>query len=221
MRINKLVAALWMSSAAIFGLGVFLLAQSAIGPTDVIRARNAEIDAALKHSDTIRENTIRKSQAETATAASNLSAEMKSAGRQEEAQAVPLPVKKEDAPDRWVRVAGTEAVMRSDAKASAPMIVAFPVGRKLSVLAEDDDWTKVAEPNSGTTGWIAADQLDKPGEARIARLDRGDRGIREGRRADDTGDWALEMEDGPPETRADRRRTGPLGGLLRRALGRF
>ncbi len=223
MRMNKVVATLWMASAAVFGVGVFLMAQSAIGPQDVAEARNAE--TTLQYRDVIRQTTAPKQQMKGPVAQDidSQSGPAQSADLSTDKNAMPLPTKKEGDADNWVRVAGTEAVMRADPDEAAPMIVAFPVGRKLDLVSEKDGWTKVEEPKSATVGWIKADQLAKPGEMHMARLNRErDLALDESQsRYDD--EWAVDVEDTTEvsDMRNDRPRSGPLGGILRRAFGRF
>ncbi|MFD0986478.1 SH3 domain-containing protein [Methyloligella solikamskensis] len=221
MRVNKIVASLWMASAAIFGLGVFLMAQSAIGPLDVAKALDTEAVTPLEYQAAIRETTAQKPQAKGPVAAKDAAPDMKSATASDVHGTMPLPAKKEGGPDQWVKVAGTDAVMRSEPAAGAPMIVAFPVGRKLFVQDEKDGWTKVEEPKTSTVGWIQADQLAKPGEMRMARLGNENRPGRTGPALDESesaysDDWAMEVEE--TSVRHERRR-GPLGGILRRAFG--
>ncbi|ODA67535.1 hypothetical protein A7A08_01569 [Methyloligella halotolerans] len=220
MRMNKVVASIWMASAAIFGLGIFLMAQSAIGPRDIANARNTEAATTLEYRAAIRETTAQKPQAKGPVAAQNPAPEIQSVSLSDQQGAMPLPSKKEDA-DNWVNVAGKDAVMRSLPANAAPMIVAFPVGRKLFVRGEKDGWTKVEEPKTSTVGWIQADQLAKPGEMRMARLDREGRGVSPALDESESAfsdEWAMKVED--TQARPERRRSGPLGGLLRRAFGR-
>ncbi len=222
MRISRLVATLWMASAAIFGVGVFLMAQSAIGPQDVAEARNAESDVILKYRDVIRETTAPKHLTKGPALVKDASAEAKAAELSPDLNAVPLPTKKKGDADNWVRVAGTEAILRADPSDSAAMIVAFPVGRKLDLVSEGNGWTKVEEPKTATVGWIKADQLAKPGEIRMARLNRDGSPALDESESDYSDEWAMDVERTEvSDMRNDRQRSGPLGGILRRTFGRL
>lgn len=212
---NKLIASLWMLSAAIFAGGVFLMAQSSIapvGPAEAARQieRHAEAAEKAEGSSSIARSAAAHGLQETEQPEESGDAAVADNGN----PVPPLPAKKKDGPAKWMIVADTDGVMRSAPEAEAPMLFGFPVGRKLNVVEEKGDWAKVEDAESGATGWMAASQLAEPGE-RVAALERR-QGADVRRNRDDLEDaWKAEIA---RQAEHVSRRMGPVGNLLRQAL---
>jgi hypothetical protein len=61
--------------------------------------------------------------------------------------------------DQWVQVISSGSPMRATAAEDAPMLFAFPYGRKLKVISNYQGWVEVTDPTSGATGWMQAHAL--------------------------------------------------------------
>ncbi|HXG78158.1 MAG TPA: hypothetical protein VNJ31_02300 [Methyloceanibacter sp.] len=108
------------------------------------------------------------------------------------------PAEAQDEPEEWVQVLVSGAGMHGVASDEAPMLFAFPYGRKLRVISRYGNWVEVTDPQSATTGWMKAQYL-APAMAP--------------NRQQEAEAWSQEE---PP-----RRRRGLFGGLFGRAFGGF
>jgi hypothetical protein len=58
--------------------------------------------------------------------------------------------------EEWVQVLVSGAGMYGTASEDAPMLFAFPYGRRLKVVSHYQGWVEVTDPQSATTGWMKA-----------------------------------------------------------------
>jgi SH3 domain-containing protein len=65
----------------------------------------------------------------------------------------------EEPQEEWVQIAISGASMYSAAADDATVLFAFPSGRKLKVVARQEGWLQVTDPQSNTTGWMKAAYL--------------------------------------------------------------
>jgi hypothetical protein len=65
----------------------------------------------------------------------------------------------EEPQEEWVQIAISGASMYSAAAADATVLFAFPSGRRLKVVAREEGWLQVTDPQSNTTGWMKAAYL--------------------------------------------------------------
>jgi Bacterial SH3 domain len=65
--------------------------------------------------------------------------------------------------DEWVQIAISGASMYASAADDATVLFAFPSGRKLKVVARQEGWLQVTDPQSSTTGWMKAAYLSPVG----------------------------------------------------------
>src|SRR4029079_19839556 len=56
--------------------------------------------------------------------------------------------------EEWVQVLISGAGMYGTASEDAPMLFAFPYGRRLKVVSHYQGWVEVTDPQSTTTGWM-------------------------------------------------------------------
>ncbi|MEG6507491.1 SH3 domain-containing protein [Methyloligella sp. 2.7D] len=203
---TRLVMMLWMASGAVFVLGVFLLAQSNLGPQDTRAARQ---DAMLAAAPRVNESAVARAPVTHETAWQPVLAEndVQQANGQP-----PLPPKRPDQPARWTQVSGTDAVLRASPDEAAAMIAGFPVGYRLSLLSEQGGWAKVEEPKSRTVGWMQVSQLDGNGSP-VASTGRSGSRIAMAESSDDMNAPAV-------HDRRVARRNGPIANLLRALGGR-
>ncbi len=61
--------------------------------------------------------------------------------------------------EEWVQIAISGASMYSAAADDATVLFAFPSGRRLKVVARQEGWLQVTDPQSNTTGWMKAAYL--------------------------------------------------------------
>jgi hypothetical protein len=61
--------------------------------------------------------------------------------------------------EQWVQIAISGASMYASAADDATVLFAFPSGRKLKVVARQEGWLQVTDPQSNTTGWMKAAYL--------------------------------------------------------------
>jgi hypothetical protein len=100
-----------------------------------------------------------------------------------------------------VQVLISGAGMYGTASEDAPMLFAFPYGRRLRVVSHYEGWVEVTDPQSATTGWMKTGHLAPiaaPGAPQ--QVDAGYEEERPG--------WF-------------RRQRGGLGDIISRALGGF
>ena len=67
--------------------------------------------------------------------------------------------------EEWVQIAISGASMYASAADDATVLFAFPSGRKLKVVARQEGWLQVTDPQSNTTGWMKAAYLAPVGSA--------------------------------------------------------
>jgi hypothetical protein len=65
----------------------------------------------------------------------------------------------EEPQEEWVQIAISGASMYSAAADDATVLFAFPSGRRLKVVAREEGWLQVTDPQSNTTGWMKAAYL--------------------------------------------------------------
>jgi hypothetical protein len=65
--------------------------------------------------------------------------------------------------EEWVQIAISGASMYASAADDGTVLFAFPSGRKLKVVARQEGWLQVTDPQSNTTGWMKAAYLSPVG----------------------------------------------------------
>ena len=65
----------------------------------------------------------------------------------------------EEPQEEWVQIAISGASMYSAAADDATVLFAFPSGRRLKVVAREEGWLQVTDPQSNTTGWMKSAYL--------------------------------------------------------------
>jgi hypothetical protein len=65
----------------------------------------------------------------------------------------------EEPQEEWVKIAISGASMYSAAADDATVLFAFPSGRRLKVVAREEGWMQVTDPQSNTTGWMKSAYL--------------------------------------------------------------
>jgi hypothetical protein len=103
--------------------------------------------------------------------------------------------------EEWVQVLVSGAGMYGTASEDAPMLFAFPYGRRLKVVSRYEGWVEVTDPQSATTGWMKAGHV-APIAAPGVSAEQVDAGYEDERRPG----WL-------------RRHGGGLGDIISRALG--
>ena len=103
--------------------------------------------------------------------------------------------------EEWVQVLVSGAGMYGTASEDAPMLFAFPYGRRLRVVSHYEGWVEVTDPQSATTGWMKAGHV-APIAAPGGPAEQIDAGYEEEQRPG----WL-------------RRHSGGLGDIISRALG--
>jgi hypothetical protein len=103
--------------------------------------------------------------------------------------------------EEWVQVLVSGAGMYGTASEDAPMLFAFPYGRRLKVVSHYEGWVEVTDPQSATTGWMKVGHV-APAAAPGAPPQQVDTSYEEERPG-----WF--------------RRRGGLGDIISRALGGF
>jgi len=106
--------------------------------------------------------------------------------------------------EEWVQVLVSGAGMYGTASEDAPMLFAFPYGRRLKVVSHYQGWVEVTDPQSTTTGWMKVGHVAPvAGPAAPAAPPEVEAGYQEERPG-----WF-------------RRNGGGLGNIISRALGGF
>lgn len=103
--------------------------------------------------------------------------------------------------EEWVQVLVSGAGMYGTASEDAPMLFAFPYGRRLKVVSHYQGWVEVTDPQSAATGWMKVGHV-APVAGPGAPPQQVDAGYEEERPG-----WF--------------RRRGGLGDIISRALGGF
>jgi hypothetical protein len=60
----------------------------------------------------------------------------------------------QEAQAEWVQIVISGAEVQATAADDAPMLFAFPYGRRLQVISRQEGWVQVSDPHSKATGWI-------------------------------------------------------------------
>ena len=114
----------------------------------------------------------------------------------------------QEAQEEWVQIVISGAEVQASAADDAPMLFAFPYGRRLQVISRQEGWVQVSDPHSKATGWIKTAYLAPVGAPGMPQANQYGDAYQEpyGYEPRSRGGWWRHQRDG-------------MAGMVQRALG--